>query len=99
MNHRRLRQLEAKHSKELRDIQEQLSREEESVVALREEGRLKEEQLAKLKKSLKDVRVYCIHWDVGSYLISLTTIKGSLIIVMLPAQSQKMYETCTYCYI
>lgn len=61
MNHRRLRQLEAKHSKELRDVQEQLSREEESVVAMREEGRLKEEQLAKLKKSLKDVRAYCIH--------------------------------------
>jgi len=56
MNHRKLRQMEAKHVNETRHLQERLGQEEESVMALREEVRLKEEQVAKLKKSLKDVR-------------------------------------------
>jgi predicted nucleic acid-binding Zn-ribbon protein len=55
VNHRRLRQLEAKHQTEYRQVQERLAQEEESVVALREEARLKEEQVAKLKRSIKDV--------------------------------------------
>ncbi|XP_053398127.1 interaptin-like [Mercenaria mercenaria] len=54
VNHRRLRQLEAKHQTEIRQVQERLAQEEESVVALREEIRLKEEQVAKLKRSIKD---------------------------------------------
>lgn len=56
MNHRRLRQMEAKHANETRHLQERLSQEEESVMALREEVRLKDEQIAKLKKSVKEVR-------------------------------------------
>jgi len=48
--------MEAKHVNETRHLQERLGQEEESVMALREEVRLKEEQVAKLKKSLKDVR-------------------------------------------
>lgn len=54
MNHRRLRQLEAKHQSENRHLQERLTQEEESVIAFREEIRLKEEQISKLKKSVKD---------------------------------------------
>ena len=55
INHRKVRQLEVKHQNEIRQLQERLQQEEESVVALREEGRLKEQQMAKLKKSLKEV--------------------------------------------
>lgn len=55
-NHLRFRQLEAKHQSDIKHIQERLEQEEESVVALREEIRLKEEQVAKLKRSVKEVR-------------------------------------------
>ena len=55
INHRKVRQLEVKHQNEVRQLQERLQQEEESVVALREEGRLKEQQMTKLKKSLKEV--------------------------------------------
>ncbi|XP_052243801.1 uncharacterized protein LOC127853365 isoform X6 [Dreissena polymorpha] len=56
VNHRRVRQLETKHTAEVRQLQERLGQEEEAVVALREEARLKDEQVNKLKKSLKEVR-------------------------------------------
>ena len=55
INHRKVRQLEVKHQNEVRQLQERLGQEEESVIALREEGRMKEQQIAKLKKSLKEV--------------------------------------------
>lgn len=54
INHRRLRQLEAKHQQDTRQLQERLGQEEESVTALREEIHLKEEQIARLRKSLKE---------------------------------------------
>ncbi|XP_052809827.1 centrosomal protein of 85 kDa-like [Mya arenaria] len=53
-NHRRVRQVEGRHVTEVRGLQERLSQEEEAVTALREEARLKEEQVSKLKKSLKE---------------------------------------------
>ena len=49
-----------KHQNEVRQLQERLTQEEESVIALREEGRLKEQQIAKLKKSFKEVIVNVI---------------------------------------
>ena len=55
INHRKVRQLEVKHQNEVRQLQERLQQEEESVVAFREEGRMKEQQMGKLKKSLKEV--------------------------------------------
>ena len=67
INHRKIRQLEVKHQNEVRQVQERLGQEEESVIALREEGRLKEQQIAKLKKSLKEV---C--WLLLSMMIRVT---------------------------
>ena len=55
MNHRRLRQLEVKHQTDKQQVQERLVQEEESGTALREELRIREEQVAKLKKSIKEV--------------------------------------------
>ncbi|KAL4232625.1 Centrosomal protein [Mactra antiquata] len=52
--HRRHRQLEAKFHSDIRQLQERLQQEEESVMALREEASLKDKQIAKLKKSRED---------------------------------------------
>ena len=63
-----------KHQNEVRQLQERLTQEEESVIALREEGRLKEQQIAKLKKSLKEVIVnviVCFWIETKSYSIAI----------------------------
>ncbi|KAL3881151.1 hypothetical protein ACJMK2_027609 [Sinanodonta woodiana] len=54
-NHRRLRQLELKHQNDFRQLEERLLQEEEAVHALREEARLKDEQIQKLKKTIKEL--------------------------------------------
>ena len=53
-------------SAHLTQLQERLQQEEESVVALREEGRMKEQQMGKLMKSLEEVNrmvSFCIYED------------------------------------
>ncbi|XP_061176521.1 centrosomal protein of 85 kDa-like [Saccostrea echinata] len=55
MSHRKLRHSEVKHQNEVKQLQERLTHEEESVEALRGDCRMKEENIKKLKRSMKEL--------------------------------------------
>ncbi|GFO42679.1 centrosomal protein of 85 kda [Plakobranchus ocellatus] len=55
--HLRLRQMEVKYQGELKSEQERLTQEEETVMSLRNEVADRENQIAKMKKSMKDLGV------------------------------------------
>ncbi|XP_060069670.1 centrosomal protein of 85 kDa-like [Ylistrum balloti] len=54
--HRKIRHQDVKHQNSVRQMEERLSQEEEMVNALREDGRLREEQGSKIKNTLKQLQ-------------------------------------------
>ncbi|XP_056015973.1 centrosomal protein of 85 kDa-like isoform X3 [Ostrea edulis] len=54
-SHRKLRHLEVKHQNEMKGLQERLTHEEESVEVMREDCRMKEESIKKLRRSMKEL--------------------------------------------
>ena len=54
-SHRKVRHVEVKLNNEQKHSRERLQQEEETVMALREESRQKDQQMMKIRKALKEV--------------------------------------------
>jgi uncharacterized protein YlxW (UPF0749 family) len=53
--HRKYQQAEAKHQIRVKQLEEQISQEESMVMAMKEEMDIKDDQLKKLRTSIKEV--------------------------------------------